>query len=489
MKNNLFSSGRISKFVFLIFVFAFTVHYAGEGGKAKSVKSVQWTDTRKAPYLIYNGNSNQMVVLWQMKSTKTCTIEWGTDTTYSLGSASTTEYNSSHQHKFVIDSLNFRTKYFYKVTAGSDVHYGSFFSAPDSNPQALNFFVYGDTRSHPEEHNKVSGAILNEVKKDSANQTLIISTGDLVYRGNYESYWDNEFFNGSYANIIKMLSEFPYLVCKGNHEKDGSLFKKYFPYPYVNSFYWSFDYGPAHFVAVDQFTSYSPGSAQYQWLENDLANSKKPWKFIYLHEPGWSAGGHGNEQDVQHYIQPLCEKYGVPIVFAGHNHYYARAVVNNIVHITTGGGGAPLYTPYSYPNIVKTAKKHHYCKIEINGNKLHFGAYDIYGAIIDTFSIVQNPSGFKKEVHEQPNRFLLKQNYPNPFNPTTVINYGLPKSSFVKLVIYDVVGHKVKTLVNKTQPAGSYNVTFDASNLSSGIYFYRLTAGNFISTKKMILLK
>jgi len=88
-----------------------------------------------------------------------------------------------------------------------------------------------------------------------------------------------------------------------------------------------------------------------------------------------------------------------------------------------------------------------------------------------------------------PSEFSLDQNYPNPFNPTTIINYSLPKSAFVKLIVYDVLGRVIKTLVDEEKSAGNYSVQFNGSNLSSGVYFYRLTAGNFISTKKLVLLK
>ncbi len=87
------------------------------------------------------------------------------------------------------------------------------------------------------------------------------------------------------------------------------------------------------------------------------------------------------------------------------------------------------------------------------------------------------------------NNFDLEQNYPNPFNPSTKINYTLGERSPVTLKVYDVLGSEVATLVNTTQEAGKHNVTFDASKLASGLYIYKLNAGNFTSTKKMMLLK
>lgn len=87
------------------------------------------------------------------------------------------------------------------------------------------------------------------------------------------------------------------------------------------------------------------------------------------------------------------------------------------------------------------------------------------------------------------NNFTLEQNYPNPFNPSTTINYTLAERSAVSLKVYDVLGNEVANLVNATQEAGKHNVEFNASNLSSGLYIYTLNAGNFISSKKMMLLK
>jgi len=90
---------------------------------------------------------------------------------------------------------------------------------------------------------------------------------------------------------------------------------------------------------------------------------------------------------------------------------------------------------------------------------------------------------------EMPKEFSLSQNYPNPFNPTTVIRYSILSTSLVTLKIYDVLGREIATLLNEEKPAGKYEVNFDASRLSSGLYIYRITAGNFVDTKKMILMK
>jgi hypothetical protein len=87
------------------------------------------------------------------------------------------------------------------------------------------------------------------------------------------------------------------------------------------------------------------------------------------------------------------------------------------------------------------------------------------------------------------NSFALSQNYPNPFNPSTTIKYDLPERSFVTLKVYDVLGNEIETLVSEEKPLGRYEVDFNATELPSGIYFYKLQAGSFVETKKMVFMK
>ncbi|MBL0107743.1 MAG: T9SS type A sorting domain-containing protein [Ignavibacteria bacterium] len=88
-----------------------------------------------------------------------------------------------------------------------------------------------------------------------------------------------------------------------------------------------------------------------------------------------------------------------------------------------------------------------------------------------------------------PEKFELSQNYPNPFNPVTKLEFGISKLGFVTLKVYNSQGKEVATLVNEIKPAGRYDVTFDGSNFSSGVYFYNLESNGFIETKKMFLIK
>jgi len=113
------------------------------------------------------------------------------------------------------------------------------------------------------------------------------------------------------------------------------------------------------------------------------------------------------------------------------------------------------------------------------------------GAATDLFHITRAGvfTSTGNNTTSTPDKFELSQNYPNPFNPSTVINFSLPSSSLVTLKVYDITGREVKTLVNELRGAGRYDVTFDASNFATGVYFYTLETENFTQTKKMLLVK
>jgi hypothetical protein len=108
-----------------------------------------------------------------------------------------------------------------------------------------------------------------------------------------------------------------------------------------------------------------------------------------------------------------------------------------------------------------------------------------------TFAFAGPATGFIEIVGkgDLPTAFRLGQNYPNPFNPITVIKYELPRASHVTLKIYNTLGQEVATVVDENKPAGVHTAQFDATGLASGVYLYRLTAGNFVEAKKLTVLQ
>jgi len=434
---------------------------------------------RKAPYLLYTGNNDEMLILWQLREQKDCVFHWGTDTTYSLGQTISSDINNDHQHKILLNGLNPDTKYYYKVVYDSaNVKKGSFVTGATNNAQDLTFYAYGDTRTQADKHNEVASAIMNDMALDNSAQTFIVSSGDMVANGDQEEDWDQQFFDEQYTHLQELLANLPYLAAVGNHEGQGDLFAKYFPYPmFVNgNYYYSFDYGPVHFTVLDQYDVYTSGSAQYNWLVNDLATSNKAWKIILLHKSGWSAGGgHSNSTTVQNLIQPLCLQYGVQFVIAGHNHYYARAVVNDVQYITTGGGGAPLYTPNpNSDSIVTVDKSYHFCKLEIQDDSL-------------TFSAIRSNSTLIEEIKTSRNDVTsIKSQNKNLFVNTQIWSSG--KTVFIKsekalngnIEIFDAIG---RTILSQKLNKSTIQIKLE----QSGVYLIRVRKGKNIFVKKVIV--
>jgi hypothetical protein len=361
--------------------------------------------------------------------------------------------------------------------------------------------------------------MVDTYQTDPRYQSLIMGVGDLSNYGAVEADWDQYFFNPVYEHTRERLAHVPFHTAIGNHDFyetahtwdiEGTIFKKYFPYPFVDDRFWSFDYGPAHFVIADLYPEYfdpgipetvNPGvisPEQALWLEQDLAATDKRWKFVFLHEPGWSAGPHPNNPAVQDTLHPLCVAHDVAIVFAGHHHYYARALVDGVQYITTGGGGASQYPPQAgWPYIITQANGYHFCMVEIAGAVLNLRAVTWAGDVLEQFTIDRTIAVGAATPPAPAVR--LHQNHPNPFNPATMIPFELPVSANVTLRIFDVHGRPVRTLVDGRLAAATYRVPWDGRDhagrpVPSGVFWYRLAtsadgASPRTMTKSLVVLR
>ena len=236
------------------------------------------------------------------------------DTSYASGSATVTAYDSTnHLYAYTITGLTPGTKYYYQVAVGTQCAPAPFFAPPPAAATAVKFFAYGDTRTNGSAHNGLAGQVVSlftTPTPPSRRSTCTSATGSAA---NSESAWAGEWYDTGYTNLRKQDASLADIGVRGNHEGSAIYWKRYFPQPFQpGGLYCSFDYGPMHVVMLDQYTAYNAGSTQYNWLKADLAASTKKWKFVVLHEPGWSAGGgHGNNTTVQNDLQPLFVQYGV----------------------------------------------------------------------------------------------------------------------------------------------------------------------------------
>ncbi len=136
---------------------------------------------------------------------------------------------------------------------------------------------------------------------------------------------------------------------------------------------------------------------------------------------------------------------------------------------------------YTYPLIDPNIK----CITMDDSNHLWIGTES---GLIEMIDSTLTDIYIETDVHNQHN-YMLDQNYPNPFNPVTNVEFVIPRPGFVTLKVYDVLGNQIETLVNEEKTSGTYNIKFDGSSLASGIYFYVLRSGDFVQSKKMLLMK
>jgi hypothetical protein len=237
---------------------------------------------------------------------------------------------------------------------------------------------------------------------------------------------------------------------------------------------------------------FSDGFNHWEWdLDN---NALATWEINQDHEFQVSITNPGsNIEDIQlsHSDIPLIE--GTPYLLE----FDARAIGSARIIEVEAKRDTPPYTNYSkmgltYITTTMQHFSHEFVMDEASRPVSHIiiniGDSDA-GVVLDNISFKIPVTSVEDKKREIPLTYRLKNNFPNPFNPTTMINYELPITNYVDLSIYNNLGQKIASLINKRQNAGYYQVEWDATNFASGIYYYRIQAGEFHDVKKMILIK
>lgn len=297
------------------------------------------------------------------------------------------ENNEATHHVIKLSQLKPATKYYYKAIAGRTVFTGEFNTIPD-NSTPYKIVVYGDTRTEFANHKAVADAAARE------KAGAIFHVGDLINSDTSSSDWA-DFFKAE-ANTLPFSPFYPVL---GNHEGTGDNYLKIFEMPYESGTenYYGVRYATSYFLMLDIYNSpFDINTQQYNWIENTLKQcSSDPAIrniFIVLHHgPYDTCPNHGANMEVRAALVPLFEKYGVNIVFSGHNHVYERGTVNNIKYVVTGAGGAPLHEPGPNTDGIETSKSaYEYAVLEIEGATIKFAAKEPDGNIIDQFVLGDN---------------------------------------------------------------------------------------------------
>jgi predicted phosphodiesterase len=371
-----------------------------------SISLMLWAERPQfGPYLIYPGSPDQMMVLWNLKTSSSCTLRWGLDDSCStgsfecsgtkatrLGNVSEMFFPGGYDYRVTLESLSPGTLYYYEVEADGYVASSTFRTAPSDDADSVRFLAWADTQFATEEtcqwppccFGDTAINVLNHVKSDQSLQTMMLHAGDWVANPG-ETAWRDYLRNPSNRELMSLV---PQQGTIGNHDvvtnlkRSGDSYLKYLPYPYVDEHYWSFDYGPLHIVIVDQFrsgmcdVSSTRDQAQMDWIADDLASNEKPWTIVLFHMPQYEGEGEDPESQCENLLSVLDPSL-IDLLLAGHWHMHRYSTELGIPQLIMGSasdrhqqGGCMYYL------------------FDISGSKLSIEVYES-GQKIDTIVLTK----------------------------------------------------------------------------------------------------
>jgi uncharacterized protein (TIGR03437 family) len=367
-----------------------------------------------------------------------------------------------YRHESVLGKLEPGTTYYYRVLMDGQTvaSQGLRFRTPGTQP--FEFLALGDSVTGSPQQRQIAARMLMH---DAA---FVVHTGDLVYpAGSYERY-DSLYFQ-YYRDLMR---DAPFFPCPGNHDYYET---HCIPYRAVHSLpeervaasdygrYYSFDWGNGHFISLDSNDALNEAvfgsGGMLTWLDNDLRQTNKFWRIVFLHHPAYSVGKHCDEPEAQlvrEYIAPVLDRYSVPLVFNGHEHSYQRSAPvragqvvkrgEGTVYITTGGGGAELHPVGAGSSLVEmSVSEHHYLSCGVNGTRVQIKALRPDGSELDAAVVAPKPvlqaGGVVNSASFTPNLASggLVSVFGFQFSPDeiTPLQYPLPKSAAGTAVLLD----------------------------------------------------
>jgi|GEM_PF-1207250 len=346
-----------------------------------------------------NATREAVTIIWETAApTDDNTVEYGSDDTY--GFIQPAPSGGTH-HEVVIHPEMATGRY--RVVSDDVASPGFSFQLAPACTSDVTVVVYGDSRGSWDswEH-----AALVADAATAAAPDVAIHGGDMVDDGRVSEQWEY------WLNATKPLMQNATLYgVLGNHEYNGSRYYDLFALP-GNEMWYSFDYGPCHFVVLDNYRPWGERSVQYAWLHDDLAGSMQPFTIVCFHEPIYCSGGHLPRVDVRAVWEPLFIEYGVDLVFQSHCHYYQRTdPINGVFYVVTGGGGAPLYAPEDAWYVNTSSETFHYCQLDVSPGDMTatVSAYDIDGALLDRFTVTSEAAPDIAIVRPGPGLYLFNR--------------------------------------------------------------------------------
>jgi len=391
------------------------------------------------PY-IQSTTKNSTIIAWKTANDVFGKVAYG----LSANQLNDTLFENSaiKRHALELKNLTPDTEYFYRIFSGNTALATEYFkTASDSTDQEFSFIQYGDCGFN----STVQATIGALMEADDAEFAVVC--GDVDQGGvphisqsqggdNYDDIFFNIYNNGT---TTKMLAHECHFTAIGNHDvyaNNGATYELEFHLPHNNmdstERYYSFEWGDAKFIALDVitpfdpttfplnqkpinqrwWTDFRPGSAQYDFLVNELQCNDKKWVFVYFHEGPWTnywgadynlpnaLGGDyyqfGGNTMARQYLVPVFEQYNVDFVMVGHSHLYEQAEKNGVMYITSGGagdvGGNILYN--NHPEILKSIVQNMYVKYTVDSNTISYDVINKDNIVIDSFSLTKNYTAY-----------------------------------------------------------------------------------------------
>ncbi len=371
------------------------------------------------PYL-QNLRRSRVSILWTALESSEGIVRFSTDRSFSSSvNARVRDFRPAetglvfpfYQYHADLTGLRANTEYFYQVfvngqnlTPGDELR----FRTGDANP--FTFLVFGDSGQGTPAQFQLAKRMIEE----NPAPALVLHAGDIAYGfGRFVE------FQARYFDVYRdLMKRAPFFPCPGNHDYET---RNAAPYLAVHAVptegvpqedrgrYYSFDWANVHFVALDSnlplADAVNGAGKMLEWLENDLRGARHFWRIVYFHHSPFASGLHEDDpvsRMARERIVPVLERYGVQLVFCGHEHSYQRSQFlrngaavgadDGTLYITTGGGGAGLYPVFSQtkccgPIVAFGESAHHYVRGEVDGSRITLRAIRVDGREIDRITL------------------------------------------------------------------------------------------------------
>lgn len=335
----------------------------------------------RGPY-VQSVTGTSAVIVWRTDLPGSSRVDFGIggyDHTLDLADATT-------EHVVTLTDLLPDSEVLYRIWTGhTELATGSFRTAA-SPDHTFTFAVIGDSGIGSAAQVEVADRVV------ALDPNFVVHTGDVIYPSGQASGYDPFFFQ-PYAALLRRAPLYPSL---GNHDygtAQGQPYLDAFVLPRNNPAdterYYSFDWGDAHFVALD-FND-GPSAAQLDWLQADLAATTQRWKFVFYHQAVFSSGPHGHEAYLigkRAVLPPIFEAYDVDVVFNGHDHDYERTVpISDVVYLVSGGGGASLYAVDPQPFSAYAESTYHAVYVTVSACVVQLQAIKPDGTVFDALTL------------------------------------------------------------------------------------------------------